>query len=114
MTFDDIANMMAQGNYFSFHKSFAKHLGLEEAVILGDLINRYQYYRTNGKLDDEGLFYCTVGTLEADTTLSDYKQRKAIATLQNKGIINTKLKGLPAKRYIELNAEKIIDILRKG
>jgi len=113
MSIHDVANMMAQGNYFAFHKNFAKYLGLEEAIILGDLINRFQYYFTNGMLDEDGMFYCTVKTLQEDTTLSEYKQRKALNSLEVKGLINTKLKGLPAKRYIQLNADNIIDVLRK-
>ena len=113
MTINDISSIMAQGNYFAFHKDLAKKLGLDEAIILGALINRYQYYFEHGKLDEEGMFYCTVETLENDTTLSDYKQRKALTNLQDGNFINIKLKGLPAKRYIEINADKIIETLRK-
>lgn len=113
MTDMDIANIMAQGNYFTFNKIFARQLGLEEALVLGALINRYKYYYDKGLLDEDCMFYCTVNTLQEDTTLSDYQQRKCFNNLENAGVITTERKGLPAKRYIKLNADKIIDILRK-
>ena len=113
MTIDDISYIMAQGNYFSFHKKFAKYLGLEEAIILGALINKYQYYFDQGKLTEDGMFFCTVNTLYEDTTLSEYKQRKAFKNLEENGIITTDIRGIPAKRYIKLNAENMINILRK-
>lgn len=112
-TINDIAEMMGIGNYFAFNKTLAKNIGLEEAIILGDLINRYSYYFNKGLLEND-MFYCTVETLKEDTTLSDYQQRKCFNNLKSLGLIDTHIKGLPAKRYIELHSDAILDMLRRG
>src|SRR5690625_1732509 len=62
---------------------------------------------------DDGWFYQTSDTLEELTTLSRYKQDNAIEQLENAGILEKDVRGIPAKRYFRLDykalANKIVN-----
>ena len=85
-------------------------LGLEEAILFGELASEYEYWRGQDKLDD-GWFYSTVENVEENTTLTKYKQKKAFDNLQGMGLLEIQRKGLPAKKYIKINEEKLYEIL---
>ena len=50
-----------------------------------------------------------VGLKEA--ILLAYQQRKCIKTLKEKGLIEVKRKGIPAKQYFKINEEQVLQIL---
>jgi hypothetical protein len=105
-----ILNIIASRNYITLNKDILKEIGLEETVILGELASEYDYWYKQGKLED-GYFFSTIENIEMNTTLSEHKQRKAINNLKNLGIIEVVNKGLPKRRYIKLNEEKILYLL---
>jgi hypothetical protein len=51
-------------------------LGIDEAIILGELASEYEYWSRREELQD-GYFYSTIENIEENTTLTEYKQRKA-------------------------------------
>ena len=75
-----ILKLIAADNYISVNKYIAKCLGLNEAIILGELASRQDYYQQINELE-EGFFYETVQKLEENTTLKESVQRKAIQHL---------------------------------
>lgn len=105
-----ILDFLASDGYITVNKTLIKLLGLEEAVIIGELSSEYLYWKNENKLED-GMFYCTVENMEENTGLSIHKQRKAINNLESMGVISTVKKGLPAKRYIKINTSKLIELL---
>jgi hypothetical protein len=105
----DIIDLLAQDNYILANKTIARLYGLDEAILLGELASEYRYWVKEDKLTD-GFFFSTVENVKENTTLSDKRQRAAITTLKEAGIIEVKLMGLPAKRYIKLNAEQLLSI----
>lgn len=105
-----ILQLLASRNYISVNKDLIKVLGLEEAIIMGELASEYNYWYEKQQLDD-GYFYSTVENIEEHTTLSGHKQRKALKKLQEAGLIHIKVKGIPAKRYIKIFEEEVIKIL---
>lgn len=105
-----ILKLLASKNYLTVNKDLIRIIGLEEAVILGELASEYSYYYDREELDD-GYFYSTIDNIEQNTSLSEYKQRKAINSLKHNNILDIKIKGIPAKRYIKLNEEQILNIL---
>lgn len=104
-------NLIAQKNYISVNKTLIKTFGLTEAVILGELASEHDYWEEQEKLDDENMFFCTVTKLEENTGLNEYEQRKAIKHLVELGVVQTKVKGLPATRYFYLDENKLFNIL---
>lgn len=106
-----VLDLIASRNFIAVNKTLVKIFGLEEAIILGELASEYAYWQDRNELDAEGFFFSTVENIEENTALKEKRQRKAINNLQNAGIIEIKLKGLPAKRYIKISTEQLTPIL---
>lgn len=105
-----LLQIISTDNFIPVNKFLVKKLGLEEAIILCQLITEYTYYINHDMLKD-GMFYCTVSKLEEATTLSEYQQRKAIKNLEKSGVLKTELKGIPAVRYFYIVEDKILSFL---
>lgn len=105
-----ILSLIASRNFIAVNKDLMRLLGLNEAVLLGELASEYEYWREQDKLDG-GWFYSTVENVEKNTTLKKNRQATALKNLQKIGIIEVTRKGLPAKRYIKINEEKILEVL---
>ena len=106
-----ILSILASSNYITVNKDLIKTVGLEEAIIFGELCSEYTYWEQQGKLID-GMFYCSVDKLEEATTLSEYKQRQAIKNLIDSGYITQELRGLPATRYFKIVSEQVLKLFR--
>ena len=85
--------------------------GFEEAVIVAYLSSMQNYWIERHQLDSDGMFFCTVNTMRQQTTIEARKQRKVLKRLQGMGIITMKNKGIPAKRYLRVNADVLEDTL---
>ena len=106
----DIIDFLANDNYIIVNKDIAKLYGLEEAVILGELASEHKYWQRNGGLKD-GYFYSTIENIQNNTTILEKRQRLALNSLKEQGIIDIKRMDIPAKRYIKINAEKLLSLL---
>lgn len=105
-----LVSIIASNNYIVVNKQLARAFGLEEALILGELASEMEYWQQRGELKD-GYFYSTIENVKDSTTLSDKRQRSALNTLKDAGIVDVKLAGLPAKRYIKINEKQLAAIL---
>ena len=102
----DIRKLTDTNDFITVNKEIARCLGLEEAVLLGELASKYNYLEDRNLLDEEGFFFATAEDIEHETSLSAYKQRTAFKNLESKGIIETKFKGVPPKKYFKIKEEK--------
>ena len=105
-----ILQLISTENFISVNKELIKLLGLEEAIILGELASEYEFWNRRGELQD-GFFYSTIENIEKNTTLSVHKQRKALNNLKEKGLIEIKVKGIPARRYIKIIKKQVYELL---
>ena len=105
-----LVSLIASNNYIVVNKQLARKFGLEEAVMLGELASEMEYWQQRGELRD-GYFYSTIENVKESTTLSDKRQRSALNALKEAGIVDVKLAGLPAKRYIRINEKQLAQIL---
>lgn len=94
--------------------SFA--IGNAEAEIYNCLIAKHVYYNNLGKLTEGGWFYSTVKDLHLSSGYAEDAQKTAIRHLIKHGLIESELKGLPAKRYFRIipDADKLASLLRSG
>ena len=104
-----LLKMLASDNFIVVNKSLIKKIGLDAAVILGELASEYCYWIDHDGLV-EGFFYSTVENIEDKTGLSSHSQRQAINKLVELKAIEVRKMGLPAKRYIRVNEQQVIDI----
>ena len=106
----NVLELLSNRNYIAVNKSLIKIVGLEETIILGELASECEYWQSKDLLED-GYFYSTIENVEHNTSLTEYKQRKALNNLKKQEIIDIKIKGIPAKRYIKINEEQVIKLL---
>lgn len=99
-------DLLARGNYIMFNKELAHTVGVDEAIMIGELASGHKQHKDQLK---DGYFYLTIDTVEMDTALSEKRQRTAIKHLEEMGILETKLMGLPAKRYFKLNPDVLFE-----
>lgn len=94
--------------------SFA--IGNAEAEIYNCLIAKHVYYNNLGKLTEDGWFYSTVKDLHLSSGYAEDAQKTAVRHLIKHGLIESELKGLPAKRYFRIipDADKLASLLRSG
>lgn len=92
------------------NKKLSKTLGLETAVFLADLASAQLYWDNTDKVSD-GYFYRTQAEIEEETTLSPKVQLKCVKILEEHGLLETVLKGLPAVKHYRLNSDAISDLL---
>lgn len=103
----DILKLMASSNFIIVNRDLIKEFGTNGAILLGELASEYNYYHDNNRLSDDGMFFSTIENVENNTGLSRYQQKKAIDELKKKGVIDVELRGMPAKRYIRINTNKL-------
>lgn len=105
-----ILSILATENFITVNRTVAKIVGLEAAVIFGELASEHNYWQKNNP-DWDGSFFSTVENLEEKTFLTAHQQREAIKRLEDQGWMTTEKRGMPARRYIRLNEEKITESL---
>lgn len=98
-------------NYYSLNKTLVSRLGIEEAFFICLLAEAEQLFKGHER---DGYFFQTAKEIEKRSDLSSYKQRTIIASLEEKGLIKTDLKGIPAKRYFKLEYENISNFIFEG
>ena len=106
----EILSLIASNNFITLNKILINEIGLEESIMFGELASEYDYWDKEDRLED-GWFYSTIENVEKNTTLNGYKQRKALNKLNEIGLIDIKLCGMPAKRYIKINQNAVVQIL---
>lgn len=109
-----LASLLASSKYIIVNKDLIQILGLNEAVILGELCSEYTYWANREQLEDNEYFYSTRENLQNNTGINPHFQRIALKNLEEKGIITTKKKGIPCKTYYRIDEVKVIEYLKKA
>ena len=98
-----ILQLLARENYIAYHKTLANVIGVDEAILFGELCSMNNMY------GDE--FFCEQSKLMNDTCLTEYRIRNALKNLQKANLVSVTKKGLPAKNYYILNEDKLLEML---
>ncbi len=103
-------HLLSSTAFLVVNKELAKQIGLNETVLLADLISKEQYFKEKEYSNYEmgGWFFNTAKNIQDDTTLTSHQQRKAVKNLKSLGIIETKLIGIPAKQHFKINENKLL------
>lgn len=76
------------------------------SVNVGILLSQLLYWHELGS-DKTGWVYKTIEEMRAETGLSRYQQETAIKICLNAGVIDYKLKGIPAKRHFKVLVQEL-------
>jgi hypothetical protein len=105
-----ILDLMCTDGFITVNRHICSVVGLEAAVVLGELASEYLYWQKNDP-DFNGEFYSTVENLEKRTFLTAHSQRLALNKLQDNNLITIRKKGMPAKRFIRINEDEITRVV---
>jgi hypothetical protein len=100
-----------KGTYMILNCSMIQNVGLETAVILSYLVTRYRYFEEKKLLLNNQWFYCKREEIKINTGISEGKQRQIFKELEAAGLIKSMDKGIPLKRYYDLNFEEIKNLI---
>lgn len=110
----DIIKLIAGDNFIALNRDLLRHLGLNPALLLAELAGEQNYFTEKGMLTDDGFFFSTIENIEKNTSLSRKQQDAAIRELTQKGLIEYKVRGMPASRYFRVNQSNFLEILSKN
>ena len=102
-------DLIKSTGYITVSKELAREIGLNESIILAELISQREYFKQNNHLK-KGWFYCTVKKMEKHTTLKRKNQDKAINKLIRLNLIEKDNKGIPAKRHFKVKDSQIMKL----
>lgn len=105
-----ISKLLSTDGYIIVNKALIKRVGLNAAVLLGELCAEYNYWESAGELIDD-MFYSTRENIEENTGLTDYMQREAMKILQNLQLLTIVKQGMPAKNYYKLDDHQLLNFL---
>lgn len=101
--------LLLSNNYWVLNKTLVKMLGIESAFLLSNFAEAEVMMA-----DENGWFYQTSDTVEEMTTLSRYKQDRAVSKLEEMGILEKEIRGMPAKRYFKINYDRVTNLFVKN
>lgn len=103
-----IKQLFSQNAHWQINKDFARVYGLEAAILISDLVDKWIYFECNE------WFFNTSENIERDTTLSYHKQKEALKILVSNGFIETSLQKIPAKLHFKIIESKILNFFNTG
>jgi uncharacterized phage protein (TIGR02220 family) len=112
----NVLKMIGSTAFLMANKEIIRLTDIETAILYSDLAGAQDYWSEKNEIQD-GYFYRTQNEIELNTTLSAKVQLRCLRLLQDKGLIKTKLKGLPAKKYFCIDSEcmyRLSQVLQKG
>lgn len=107
-----LTDFLASNSYIITNKLLIQLVGLDSAILLGELCSEYNYWDKTNQLTDDDWFFSTRENIENNTGLSEYKQRMALNKLIEKKLISTKRMGVPCKVYYKINENEIIKLCK--
>ena len=90
---------MAADHYIILPKKRNKILGIYPCMLLQYLQFKYNWFKKEKLLTEDGFFYQTKTEIEEETNLTIDKQNVALEKLIKLGLVSTKFAGMPAKKY---------------
>lgn len=106
----NILQLLANDGFICVNKNLIQILGLEEAILIGELASIYIYNKNKDLLEDDW-FYATQERVQNETGLSDYTQRQVVEKLCNLGILEQKFNGMPKRKFLRFNLLKLYEML---
>ena len=108
---DSLIELLSIDGYIPVNKDLAKLVGINEAIIVGELLSEYRYWRANNGLTEDGYFYSTVENIETNTTLNEYLQRKVLKHLLDLKLIDIQYRK-DKLRFFKINTDVLEVVLK--
>ncbi len=106
-----ILDLITSDGYIRVNKRMLKCMGVDEALVLCELLSRYKYFLDHGLLTEDGYFYNTADNLSEVLPYSKSTQYRIIYRLVELGVLDYKIAGNPPKRYFRPNLSGLEQLL---
>ena len=103
-----LKQILSNTSHWQVNKDFAKSYGLETAILMTDLIDKWCYF---GFIE---WFFNTSENILENTTLSYHKQKKCLEILEREGFIESSLRGTPARLHFRIDENKILNFFNSS
>lgn len=107
-------SILSGNGFVMYNKEIAKSVSVNGAIIFGQLCSSYESFNKKGMLtkkDNKDYFFLTSDCIEEETSLTYKQQLKAIKELEKAEYIETKVMGVPAKKYFHVTEKILKDFL---
>jgi hypothetical protein len=106
-----IKNTLASDAFFMVNKTMLKYIGsANAAILLASFISKHEYFKKQGTLDGDS-FFNTKEDITGDTGLTEQSILRAEKLLEKLGLIKSRLKGLPRRKYYMIQWKRIEHIM---
>ncbi|MDA1958179.1 hypothetical protein [Bacillus cereus group sp. BcHK114] len=109
-----LISVLSGNGFVMYNKALAHTVSVNGAIIFGQLCSSYESFGSKGMLtvkEGKEYFFLTSDTLEEETALSYKQQLKAIKELEQAGYIETKVMGVPSKKYFCITDKIVQELL---
>lgn len=109
-----LISVLSGNGFVMYNKELAHTVSVNGAIIFGQLCSSYESFGSKGMLtvkDEREYFFLTSDTLEEETALSYKQQLKAIKELEQAGYIETRVMGVPSKKYFSITDKIVQELL---
>lgn len=109
-----LISILSGKGFVMYNKELAHSVSVNGAIIFGQLCSSYESFGSKGMLtvrDNKEYFFLTSETLEEETALTYKQQLKAAKELEGAGYIETKVMGVPSKKYFHITDKIVHELL---
>ena len=112
-----VSLFLGDQQYRKYNVSIAKKIGVEESIVLNDLIDTHKYIKSCGKTfsipqkNGKWFFYSST-KCEDRTAIKPKALMRIVRNLVNLGFITYIVCGVPAKRHFQIHYPVIFDLLK--
>jgi len=105
---DPLSNPIFSRSYLLLNREFISIYGLESAVFLSNLIEKYKYFKDRNMLRPNGSFFLTFEQQADQIGLTTHKLRACKKILISDGIIQIFKYGMPSKEFYKLDLQRLL------
>ena len=100
-----LLSLISGKGFVMYSKVIAKEVSVNASIVFGQLCSSYESFSSKNMLTIRGgkeYFFLTSDTLEKETSLTYKLQLKATKELEEHGFIETKVMGVPSKKFFHI------------
>lgn len=109
--YNSMKNIYGQKGFIMCDRVIAERFGINESILLGDLINSGSYWEDRYKLAEDGFFFKTREDIQKSCYLTPAAQRTALPKLVEAGLVETTKRGIPSVMCYRVNRDILESIL---
>ncbi|MGG4490818.1 hypothetical protein [Metabacillus idriensis] len=103
-----LISILSGKGFVMYNKQLAHEVSVNGSIIFGQLCSSYESFSSKNMLtikNDKEYFFLTSEMLEEETALTYKQQLKAAKELEDHGYIETRVMGMPSKKYFHITSK---------